>query len=206
MMTCCHEKPTNRRRGLGLICVVAPMLFACTTTEPYPQSWTPLPDEPPGDCNIADGYYANRPTDSRDGYRLSSQLSLARDVDFVRFTTDERGSVMLAAVRYGEVIAERALAGDASRVQCKAGWLLLDASAWVAHPIASGFQGKVVGLLFAHGYLVVKRRDSFAGWVYILPAFGRDDSWYRYEWMGELDLREMQEAALDRNKQANPYR
>lgn len=196
-------------RGIGAavapIVTLAAMLSACVTTEPYPQGWAPLPDEAPEDCSIPDGLYANRAADAHRNYPLGRHLSFDGGAEFIRFRSDERGTVTLAAVRYGEVIAQQTLASDTAQVRCKAGWLLFDTSGWIANPAGAGIQSKVLGMLFANGYLVVKRRDSFAGWAYILPAMGSSESWYRYEWLGEVDLRQMQEEILERNKQAKPY-
>ncbi len=197
----------SRRTGAIAILLgaVAPALTACVSTEAYPEGWAPLPGEQPTDCHVADGLYANRPADAPGNSRLSQHLSIDGRADFIQLSTDSQGGLTIAAVRHGEVIAERSLANGAHRSLCKAGWLLFDTSGWMSSPAGAGFQSKVVGLLFANGHLVVKRRDSFAGWAYILPAIGSDESWHRYRWLGEADLEAMKNAALERHKQAKPY-
>ncbi|TQV78201.1 hypothetical protein FKG94_14110 [Exilibacterium tricleocarpae] len=192
----------------GLLILVS-VLGACTSSvDPYPAHWPPLPERAPEQCVIRDGFYAAA-TAAGEKYRsisLSTQFGLDDRADLVELRTDGEGALTVAAIRYGEIIGQRRFdAGGSGAPQCRNGWLLFDSGGWHSGQAGAGYESAVLGLLFVNGHLIVKTRGSFVGWVYIMPMAARGQRWGLYPWLGEVDLQQLKQEALERQKRVTPY-
>jgi hypothetical protein len=181
------------------------MLAACAHVDPYPGDWADLPAEQPATCSFPAGFFANRMDDRPEAATLSSHLGLDGRAQQVRFMTDAQGMQSIAAIRYGEVIGEHQLDDERSKPQCERGWLVFeDGIEWLTNPAGWGWQGEALGLMLVDEHLVLRRSDSFVGMGYILPVAGYGRSWYRFRHLGELDLEQLKQQALEQNKRAFP--